>query len=87
MQVLIKNLKPGTKIAVLWQSHIDGGYTHPIGRLIHHEGKEHFISRGLPQTFGYYVVRTSLDGYKTFEEAYPVTEEVTEIKVSYRKIK
>ena len=73
----------------MWQSKRDGDniFTQPNGTWIHHEGSECYSSKGMWQNFGYYVVRTSLAGYKTFEEAYPVTEELREIKVSYKKIK
>ncbi len=89
MNVLIKNLRPQTKLVAAWQAGRDGGfYIHShTWTHIKSDGRESRGSWGLPQTFGYYVIRASLDGFKTDEHLFPVTEELTEIKISYRQIK
>lgn len=87
MKVKLTNLRPGTIIACAWQETETGGFFQPAGHWKHHEGNESEFTRGIPQKFGYYIVRATLPpDYKTFEHVFPVTEELQEIKVSYRKI-
>ncbi len=85
MKVEITNIKRGTRLAAAWQSKRDGGYFVPAGSWIHTEGRTTITQRGLPQKFGFYVIRASLPGFKVFEHVFPVTEELTTVKISYKK--
>lgn len=88
MKVEITNIRKGTRLAAAWQSKRDGGhYFVPAGSWIHTEGRTTTTQRGFPQRFGYYVIRASLEGFEVFEYVFPVTEELTTVKISYKKIK
>ena len=87
MKVKITNIRKGTRLAAAWQAKREGGYFVPAGNWIHTDGSTTTTHRGIPQTFGYYVIRASLLGFKIFEHVFPVTEKLTTVKISYRKIK
>ena len=86
MKVEITNLRFGTRISVAWQAKQDGGLFQPAGSWIHTEGSTAKTQRGTPQKFGFYVVRAFLPDHKLFEHTFQVTEKLTTVKISYRKI-
>ena len=84
MNVTIKNIKIGSKCSVAWQASTTGGLFQPLGHWTQHEGDQAQRCPSVIQVFGFYLVRVCLEGYKTFEHTWPVTEDPVEVKVKYK---
>lgn len=94
MNILIKNLRPGVRIGLAWQSSERVGEFIHIHSWVHHEGEESEVSfpRSTRQLWaqksgaGYYVVRaTPGGGFNTFEKVYPASEARVEVEVKYNE--
>ena len=86
MNVLITNLKPGTRLVAAWQSKMAfGGVFKPLAVWTHHEGDQAERYVGNMADGGHNIVRASLEGYETFEVDYPATEELVTVEIIYKK--